>query len=75
MRRPVVLRASSLLLLLAFNTLAVPPAAGQAQGAADYDIANGHFYTQASGAPGGVGYAITDDGGIPSGPGSSATAA
>src|SRR5207248_6264144 len=32
---------------------------------ADYDVNNGHFYTQANGGAGGNGFAVTDDGGVP----------
>jgi hypothetical protein len=31
----------------------------------DYDIANGHFYTQANGGAGANGFAVTDDGSAP----------
>ena len=42
------------------------PAAGASAAALDYDIPNGHFYTQANGhgGDGGTGFAIVDDGTI-----------
>src|SRR5450759_3913848 len=55
-------------LLAALPLLFLSPATGSAQQALDYDVTNGHFYTQADGAPLGtspVGYAITNDDGVP----------
>jgi hypothetical protein len=63
--RKTLLALASLLALF----LSLIPAAASAQTASgpDYDITNGHFYTEANGqgGAGGTGYAITDDGGVP----------
>lgn len=49
--------------LVAAIVMAVPAGAQQGD---DFDISNGHFFTQARGsAPAGTGYAVTDDADIP----------
>src|SRR5579872_1572680 len=52
--------------LLALLLSIIPAAAPVfADSGPDYDIPNGHFYTQTNGGAGGNGFAITDDGGVP----------
>ncbi|MBI4319834.1 MAG: glycoside hydrolase family 99-like domain-containing protein [Chloroflexi bacterium] len=40
------------------------PLAARATGAPDYDVPNGHFFTQTSGRGGGTGFLVSNDGGI-----------
>ncbi len=53
--------------VLAVVLTLIPAAASTSLAAAgpDYDIPNGHFYTQTNAGAGGNGFAITDDGGVP----------
>ena len=64
LHRPLAALLVSALLLLfqASGALAQTPSR---QTLRDYDVVNGHFYTQAGGPSGEAGYAITDEGGIP----------
>ena len=64
-RRPkhaMRLGLSALLLLLL--VLGAAPGVAISQGEPDFDIPNGHFYTQTGGGTG-MGYSVTDEGGIP----------
>lgn len=56
-------RVSILFALVLVLSMVLVPVSASADSRADYDIANGHFYTQAAGpgAPAGTGYAITDE--------------
>ena len=53
--------------LLAIMLTLIPAAAATTLAASgpDYDIPNGHFYTQTNAGAGGNGFAITDDAGVP----------
>ncbi|HEX6511840.1 MAG TPA: hypothetical protein VF157_06055, partial [Chloroflexota bacterium] len=55
-----------LAVLLTVLLTLIPAAASSALAAApDYDIPNGHFYTQTNAGAGANGFSITDDGGVP----------
>jgi hypothetical protein len=59
-------RLLSLAALLALFITLIPAAASTVAAAGpDFDIPNGHFYTQANGGAGSNGFAITDEAGIP----------
>src|SRR5687767_15994915 len=59
-----------LVLALVLSIQGLAPSGTQAQGLAretlaDYDVVNGHFFTQAGGRNGDQGFSVTDDGGVP----------
>lgn len=57
-----------LMLSSTFVTMHWPIRSADAVGPLDFDIPNGHFYTQANGSPAGtdtLGYAVTNDSGVP----------
>lgn len=57
-----------LALIMALPMVLAVSSASAAQGDLDYDIPNGHFYTQANGSPLGTaptGYSVTNDNGVP----------
>ncbi len=58
-------RFLALAALLAMFLSVIPAATATFAAGPDYDIPNGHFYTQTNGGQGGNGFAITDDGGVP----------
>ncbi|MHB8620066.1 MAG: hypothetical protein ACYDAG_10950 [Chloroflexota bacterium] len=68
MRRTILLLASSLSTLALVMVAGLGLSTAQAGNAPDYDVAQGHFYSQGAGSAQNqplVGYSITDDGGIP----------
>src|SRR5690242_19913741 len=58
-------RFLALAMLLGLVLSTIPAATATLAADADYDVSNGHFYTQTNAGAGGNGFAITDDGGVP----------
>src|SRR5690349_21073659 len=63
--RPLAALLLALTLLTGLASDASAQTAIPRQTLRDYDVVNGHFFTQAGSAGGDAGYAIADEGGIP----------